>query len=536
MSYVWLPPQRALGDNVLTQAASAVRSTAETAGRNYVSDVGDYAKHEATDATSQLLESNPTCAEVAREVGKWKGYADAAGSLAQHPTLENAAAWTKRGLIAYAQAQGYNIQGKDIKQDIENVALGYGEEYLREQGIPISPHYKDFNAAATNICAAGACYALQHFTGFNPQLAMVTIDAIKDGHITSEEAHSIGTLAGAIAGGAICQCFGVPAPIGAFIGGIVGGAIADIMSDWFGIGSALEYLERTWQHQRIVEAAEWQRSGQEGCSRMRATYWRCWDEVLSAIEIQWQRLECAAGARFDLRWFGNAPSDQFIRDPKTTLAVTAGTKQVDRWYCTGPNNLSGSCAMGKGSVTLWGCPKQYGCPYPRNVAYVGPTPVPMPRAQSALQSLGMIYPGCADRKTCIIAPWDRKDKDAGLDRYKASVKIAQDTGFNPGTELTYAGPKGTVTGPLRFKALDQARVQITGDLIRTAAAVQTELTITARNQQLAKTGLDTSELELIKQYAIASERSRKRTHLVNYGMLAAGLGALALAAASQRRR
>lgn len=469
----------------------------------------------------------PRRAAVEAEIQKYKGYADKASrayNFVKDPTPEKAAAWAKEGLVQYAQENGYPITG-DVQKDIENIARGYGEQQLAAQGIPITLRYKNLSDAATNIAAAGACYALQSTTGFNPQMASVTFEALKDGKVSAEEAKSIGSMAGAIAGAAACQAFGIPAPIGAWIGGFIGGTIGGAISDIFGLGSDREKQAR--EHQKALErqATEARLTALGQCNQMRATYWRTYDDVVYSLEEQWQLLECRPEirSRFALRWFGNTPSDIFGTWKTMTLAVQEGTRSVEKWELI---RSTGRYERYMAQVPIWVCKNRGGCPYPTLMR--GGTSTPLPRVQSALLSLGVPVLQCTDRKVCSIPPWNGQGSDEGLRNYIDSLSFAR---FGSDKESG-----GGSYGP-NFHGLDAARVQITGDLSRTASAVASEIKIATQKADLKKRGLAAAfsdqQLRQFIEINAASERGRTLSAYVNYGAL--GLGAVVLGMALARR-
>lgn len=209
-------------------------------------------------------------------------------------TLESAASWSAGALKNYAAANAKDWGGAVI----QNVASAYGlDGYVPDQ---IPTNEKEAAKALVHVGAA----AFQAETGIDPSIAEVTVDAVMDGKLDKHDCEAIGATAGAVAGAALCQTFGIPAPIGAFLGGKIGGFIGGEVADIFGIGKQ-SYDD--WLKQQKARAAQELSDYETYCAQVRSGYWQVFDATVIAAERRWEELEVRLGTKFDVRFFGRAP-------------------------------------------------------------------------------------------------------------------------------------------------------------------------------------------------------------------------------------
>lgn len=198
--------------------------------------------------------------------------------------------WGVSSLEKYAKQNGKQW-GHDV---IEKVASAYGYNGYIPSDIPHSA--KEAETALINMGCTAAALEL----GVDPKLAVVTVDAVIDGHLDSEDCESIGKTAGAVAGAAICQAYGIPAPIGAFLGGELGGAIGSGVAKIFGLSSR---AYKKWLDEQKKIVAQIHAAAEDQCRQIREGYWTNFDTYVVELERLWEELEMKAGYKFQMRWF-----------------------------------------------------------------------------------------------------------------------------------------------------------------------------------------------------------------------------------------
>ena len=283
-------------------------------------------------ATASIVASAPTAAQAASRLNYYRQFAPP--RFPKTMSLDAAAEWSTRALEAYRQyartghVSGYGdvsatvkVSASDIASaygvpvtkegakkwtasEIKNIASAYGYEGYIPDEIPTNE--KEAGEALVGIASAAAAEEL----GVDPKLCEVTVEAIIDGKIDKNDCESIGKTAGSIAGAAICQAYGIPAPIGAFLGGEIGGFIGGEVADIFGLSKKAH--EKWLAEQRAIVAKELAQA-EEQCEKIREGYWAVFDQYVHATEVKWENLELAAGYRFGVRWFGRTPSPNFLQ-------------------------------------------------------------------------------------------------------------------------------------------------------------------------------------------------------------------------------
>lgn len=469
--------------------------------------------------------------------------------------------WAGHALEAYAKDNGKKWGATAIKK----VASAYGYEGYVPSEIPTNE--KEAADALVNI----ACVAASSELGVDPRLAKVTVEAVMDGKLDKGDAEAIGSVAGSIAGAALCQTFGIPAPIGAFLGGELGGFVGGEIADIFG---ASKKAHREWLNKQKRIVAQIQAKAEEQCQIIREGYWQTFDAYVSHAESAWENLELRAGARFDLRWFDKSPTPNFLEYVKqqparfkdrvssqscalvcpdglllkrstTPLLTGASSAEVAAYMeqCRQDfvarvmkrfpvTELAANMAAGDTTpidVCSVSCVADYGCPYPdmQNAQYPKlSTLVSAKRVTSAYLALG--FPWLPPTTPELLRSWGAKDWDtlikalhdhAGQYRITsctlpaASARAVRDTKYRKlwvdwlNQMLFYEEQ--------RIASLNSASVRLFGDLTQTAAMVAVERELGNAKTRAALKGLGTTD-------PITNANS-----WVNNSALVAGLGWLA---------
>jgi len=263
------------------------------------SDLSALATYSASEAsasestTASIAATVKTGAEVKASFDYYASFAPSKPKLADL-NLDNGTEWAATTLKNYAKANAKEW-GADV---IQNVASAYGYEGYIPDKIPTNE-----KEAAQALVHVG-CAAFGAETGINPEIAEVTVEAVLDGKLDSNDCESIGATAGAIAGAALCQAYGIPAPIGAFLGGKIGGFIGGEVADIFGL---TEKAYKEWLRKQKELAAKELGEYEKYCGQVREGYWSSFDTLVVAVEKRWEALELQIGSRFDVRFFGAAP-------------------------------------------------------------------------------------------------------------------------------------------------------------------------------------------------------------------------------------
>jgi hypothetical protein len=248
-------------------------------------------------AAATIYGTVKTGAEVKAKFDYYKSFAPY--PLPKNPTLADGAKWSAGALENYAKANGKTWVKEAGGTLIQNVATAYGYSGYIPSEIPTNE--KEAADALVNI----GCAAIGDYTGINPKIAEVTVEALMDGKLDKNDCESIGATAGSIAGAAICQMYGIPAPIGAFLGGEIGGFIGGEVADIFGFSKR---AHDEWLKKQKELAVRELSSAEAACAQIREGYWTTFDAYVLATERRWEDLEVKVGYKFDVRFFGQSPS------------------------------------------------------------------------------------------------------------------------------------------------------------------------------------------------------------------------------------
>lgn len=242
-------------------------------------------------ASQSLIAYAKTAKQVKDYYGQFSKYT---GGFPKKLTFDSATKWGEKALYSYGKDQ----LKKYGKKEIDQVASNYGLQGCVPDHLPASE--KEAVHDLVDLAAAGACVALD----INPKLGIVTADALYDGHISAEECASIGAVAGAVAGAAACQMFGIPAPIGAFVGGKLGSLAGQAFASIFGISSD---AYKRWVNEQKKIVHKIYADAYTQCYSIRRGYWDLFDKLIVTTELQWEARELMAGSLFALRWYQPTP-------------------------------------------------------------------------------------------------------------------------------------------------------------------------------------------------------------------------------------
>ena len=494
-------PSTTSGGQAFKNQASSVAST-----------VSDQSKASAISFAQDQLSNYPSAASVEAQYEKYKSYLNSIPNFKPGDLRDPSKCvdLMKQALIAYAKANGYPTTTKEAERELAAYAASIAASEL---GVDIPAHWpsnmKDLKSVAVDL----ACTAVIMYTGADPRSLTVVYDALLDGKLSPAECEAIGATAGAIAGAVIGQAFGIPAPIGAFIGGLIGKDIGGTIGQIFGAGpSGAEEMQS-----RIDAARSWANSTLQQanalCSDARSVYWKTFDQLLLAIELQWETQEVQIGWQFDLRWFGTAgqgfyqswdPSSKTFSGPYTSAFRADVIGHSPGTVCP----ASGPCKYTNESV--YGCAYNYGCPYP--VVPNIPSPPMFTRVVQAFLARGAMW----------IDPSKRQ--------YQCSYKLPGSgaSSLLDGTakqQWLSAMASDLKAEQAAVKSLQMLSVTIVGDLVKTAASVGAEKAIVEKlkmnTAQIAEASFQRS-LALSK----AKDTGKNLSDLLNYGAFALGAGLL----------
>jgi hypothetical protein len=522
-SYNTLPP---VDPNSVPSVAS-YRAQANAA----LTGIGDQSKAQAVAFAEQQLQNYPSAASVLAEYQEYSGYLKSIKGFNVDDLKDpsKCADLMKQALIAYAKANGYPTTTKEAEQALAVYAASVAAS---EFGVSIPPNWpsnlKDLKSVAVDL----ACTAVVMVWGVDPKSLTVVVDALMDGKLSESECTAIGTAAGAIAGAVIGQAFGIPAPIGAFIGGLIGGDIGGTLGEIFGAGpSGTEDMNarldaaKSWGQAQLAQA-------QALCTSSRSAYWQTFDQLLLAIELQWEIAEEKIGWRFDLRWFGLEtytklgqpfshawdPNAGFFTGPLTTAnrAQQVGRGQE---YVTHYTDKNGQDATARSTEYTYGCPYDFGCPYPvvQNL--------PMPLGSSARVAQAFLARGA------LWIPTERRN-------YQCSFKLPATTDlFDDATKRDWITAMCIDLNQEQsaVAALQILSVTVVGDLVKTTAMVAAEKGI---YEILKLNAVELNRASLARGQALAQAKATgtQLSDLLNYGVLALGAGLLAATLWKKKRK
>lgn len=501
------------GDPSKVPSAKDYQAQAQAAATS----IADDAKRQAIQFAEQQLENYPPAAAVIAEYKKYAAVFNAIPGfkVSDLKDPKKVEALMQQALIVYARQNGVPTNQKELEQYAMSVAAS-------KFGVSIPGDWptnvKDLKAAAVDL----ACTAFVMTTGIDASMLTVTAESLMDGKLSPTECEAIGATAGAIAGAIACQAFGIPAPIGAFIGGLIGSDIGGTLGQIFGAGpSGTEEMNA-----RLAAAKSWSQATLDKanalCSDSRSAYWRTFDQLLLATELQWELAEVKLGWKFNLRWFGiesyTTMGQSFSHgwDP-TTKRFTGAVTTANRASAVSHSGSSTTYfdAMTGKDVTVhdrvytYGCLYGYGCPYP--VVTGLPMPAGLERDAQAFLARGALWlPESARAYQCsypppsLVAMFDGNAKQQWLGAMQ--MDLAQEQAA--------------------IKALQILSVAVVGDLVKTAATVGAEKGL---NDTLKMSAVELNGAELARgaTLAAAKKTGQNLSDLLNYGLLALGAGLLA---------
>lgn len=494
-----------------------------------VSGMADQSKAQAIAYASQQLQNYPSAAEVLAQYNEYSGYLKSVAGFdpADMQDPKKCVALMKQALIAYAKANGYPTSTKEAEQALVSYAASVAASEL---GVSIPANWptnlKDLKSVAVDL----ACTAVVMETGVDPRSLTVVADALADGKLSEDECTAIGTAAGAIAGAVIGQAFGIPAPIGAFVGGLIGGDIGGTIGEIFGATNHPTEQEmidaaKAWINATLTQA-------NTACTTTRSDYWKLFDQMLLAVELQWEVAEASqVGWRFDLRWFGaetysklgmgfshlwNPPTNNFTGGPTSAWRAQVIKSTPTDTYANDPT--TGQAVTIHGMEYDYGCPVAFGCPYPVVTGVPMPGP-PLNRVAQAFLARGAEWLPPAQRHPCsfpqppVAVAWDGGARSIWIQSMQAVLAEEQQA----------------------VKALRILSVTVAGDLIKTAAVVGAEKGL----YDLLKKStlqLNTNAIQRGSALAQAKITGQNLSDMLNYGMLALGVGLLGAALWKRKRR
>lgn len=497
-------------DNARTQAVQTLNDQA--------AQVTDGAKQQAIQFAQQQLQNYPSAADVLAQYNEYAGYLKGTDiSKLKDPT--QAVLIVKQALIAYAAANGIPTNTPGLEDYALSIAQGYTD-------IPLPAHFPQSNADLKKAAVDIAVTAVVMYTGVDPKLVTVTVDALLDGKLSMDECTAIGTCAGAIAGAAIGQAVGIPAPIGALIGGAAGGMAGGTVAEMFGLYDPQEAVRKLEAAEKSFETATITQA-QSICHSVRGAFWDAFDNLLAATELRWQTAEVNIGWKFGLRWYGQErevavstqgqpfshawdPTQRRFSGPLTS-ANRATYLRTEKNY--GLIDANGNLA--NTNYPVYWCAQSAGCPYPV-VPNLGAGPYE--RDAQAFLARGAYWIPPAQRS--LDCPLPLPPSDAA---FVAQSRLDWLNSVKQAIAIEQAS-----TGALQIIA-----VAVAGDLTKSAAAVAAEKALT---DQFKLTATELSNANINRVYALsaAKKTGAQLSDLLNYSALFIGVGVLA--SALYRRR
>lgn len=359
---------------------------------------------------------------------------------------------------------------------------------------------------------------------------VVTVDSLKDGKITQDEAVAMGTTVGAVAGAVVGQAIGVPAPIGAFVGGTIGGGSAAIIYHVFGAPS-WKQMQKAREAKIRAELNKFRHDALTACIEFERDYWKQFDQFINDYAIAWTHAEMEIGWRFGLRWFDRNPGLEFeyLWDKSKGHATKDKGRRTDtmgeRYGCKSVAYQS-SAGTTREQVCLYRCPFVYGCPYPDLYEGVAGGPTPTDVVPSALEG-GMRVVHAFAARGVLWLPQKKQSKWERPDCEEYIIKPPSDAyhAANDQVRRTY---KGNVQTRLRnlddlYMRYIRARTFLQADLTRTIAVVRAEHDLYVNKAQYITVGGGSSAI------ADAAAQSKMLSNIVNGVAFAGGLGLLGYA-------
>jgi hypothetical protein len=471
------------------------------------------AKKQAKASVEHLIDSTPTSKQAADTFNQYAKYAPK--RIPDVTNTSDCVDWGKEALTNYAKSEGMKLADSEIKE----LASAYGLEGFVPEDLPTNK--QEAYVALTQIAGAGMAYAL----GVDPRICTVTVDAIKDGKLGRGDVEAIGATAGAIGGAAVCQAFGIPAPIGAFFGGKFGAMVGNTVNDVFSIGKTQEELWIEHTKKVMAELKKTAAQANDQCSQMRHMYWDAYDKTILSLEQKWEAIELRMGWRFGLRWFDQQwdgspfastwdPTAKIYRPVNVYDPKIHGARQIT-WAQQSGSCLSQTIVSDAGSLHVkkcrYICPKPFGCPYPP------PTSTTAPTSSSIFGNANRVVAAYQARGW----PWkppSARNYNCGFRAPEGAVTDAEYRNFwIEAINQSFALEQSKMVG------LSQMTVRVAGDLAMTAAIVGMQKAvydgkITAAKEATQKT-MDDSQRK--------ARAARAAANVINNGALVGGAGLLA---------
>jgi hypothetical protein len=448
-------------------------------------------------------------------------------------------------------------------------ALTLGSAYLSTYGVPIVS-----GTDVSSFLSASARFAVaQYAPGVPFGLFEATFEALSDGQLTGDEVKGIVIGAAGYVGAVIGQAFGLPAPIGALLSQLIVGEVISLLSDSFGWGpSATDKLLAAQQ-----AASDAAKAASDKCTDMAIALWleyqHYWDSIAGGLDAsihdsqEWLFPGGSCSTASGIKLYGKTTLD-FVRDAAGN-PIPLNPKDLRKGYRAYPYPLTRACGI------------QTGCPYTSLQTDQVVMRDKYPKTPGELTRIPVISrhaPGCDG--TSALAFW-------GAQRYVTPYAVVLemqgqhnqwlDAPGGPPSQLTsWNGAAwgsvqrsddeylrkiiglvmtvkfGTEVGPcmtpiwakFMFKSLEQAAsaaALVQRDLARTVSDATTAYGIKYHMEQAAgvewqaasdaqkrKAAESVSAGTAALRHAVveARRRGKKRADLLNYGLLAAGGGAL----------
>lgn len=516
MSYAFTSPYGAAppGLGFLNELSSAAKNQVLDDLKATGQATVDASKQQAIDYANQQLANYP---EVGQVVAEFNKYAKFIKNPADFCDPEKCVGMMKDALVSWAAENGVPTNTAAAKAALTDYALKVAEGYI---GFPVPHDWPTSTKELKEVAVGMACTAVAMQTGIDPKMVTVTVQCLLDGKLSAEDCKAIGTCAGSIAGAAIAQSFGIPAPIGSFIGGTIGAIVGETFAQIFGLidpQEAVRKMEAAFADFEKATLAEAQRI----CMLTRSAYWDTFDTLLMATELQWRQSEVNIGWKFGIRWFGveryqgAATGYPFSRD---SSGAYTDKNRATLYNYTYSNVYAASGTLIHRKDPNYYCSYDYGCPYPVYTPGFGAGE--FERDAQAYRARGAAWvPSTARATSCTfpLPPSDAAFVGASKDRWLSQVR-----------ELLNA-EKASV------QALQILSVTVIGDLVKTAASVAAEKAVTDKlrvsQAQLSKNIWDRGEA-----LYNARKTGEQLTSLLNYGVVIVGVGVLGAVILKKRRQ
>lgn len=441
--------------------------------------------------------------------------ADADGNV----SAEDAIAWGKQALNNYESSTGVKTSSSFKTK------------------IATADDFRGLNLSQGNVAAAAQILgdisgaAGNEYYSVSTEAAVMTASQLRDGKLTEQEAADMGTAIGAVAGAAVCQSIGVPAPIGAVVGGYVGGGSAEILHNVFA-GASEEKLKKA-REARVRQAINHFRfDAVAACDRFRLDYWKQVDKFVKAFAIGWTDAERSIGWRFGLRWFEptDDPSFRYKWNKQQLIAESGRGIRRDTEAAFDCRSVQISTTKGT-KHTEWctsRCPMVYGCPYPDLYQGVAGGPTPTHVVPGALEEGIRVMHALAARGVVWLPPRDERQGDwlrPLCEEYVPRVPSDAYVPANQHLRKRYRDDVGTLLANLddQYRKFVQARTWLLADLTRTIAVVGSEHNLWVNKARYIEDGATGGAVRKARQ------QSKQLSNIVTGVSLTAGVALLGYA-------